>query len=147
MAKEEITMPNINTTNTDTQNNEWATPDQQDLNWLNDLFASIDQMDSDSFSQFLSETATFRFGNSPAVIGRANIAEAVAGFFSQIAGISHAINRCFAIEGGFCCEGQVSYQRHDGNTVTVPFSNFMMGPAKAIEEYLIFADLTPVFAQ
>ena len=52
------------------------------------LFASIDAMDTESFLGFIHEDATFRFGSSPAVKGRAEIGAAVGGFFSSFAALN-----------------------------------------------------------
>ena len=47
------------------------------------LFAAIDARDADAFAAFLAEDGEFRFGNAPAVRGRAAIRAAVAGFFAR----------------------------------------------------------------
>jgi ketosteroid isomerase-like protein len=41
--------------------------------WLRQLFAAVDAKDTQHFVGFLAEDATFRFGNQPAVRGRAAI--------------------------------------------------------------------------
>ena len=53
------------------------------------LFKSIDQMDADEFSSFLTEDGVFTFGNAEPVRGRQAVRDAVAGFFSSIAGLHH----------------------------------------------------------
>ena len=61
--------------------------------WMSSLFAAIDARDADGFVEYLCEDGVFRFGNAEPVAGRAAIREAVAGFFSTIAGLEHRLTR------------------------------------------------------
>jgi hypothetical protein len=40
----------------------------------------------------------------------------------------------------------VSYRRHDGSELTVPFANILKGSEEGIREYLIFADTSRLYA-
>ncbi|MEO1202484.1 MAG: nuclear transport factor 2 family protein, partial [Pseudomonadota bacterium] len=87
------------------------------------LFDAIDSMDAANFVAYLTEDARFRFGSAPEAQGRAAIAEAVGGFFASIAGLKHHID-LFLVEGEtIVCEGSVTYTRHDGSTITLPFAD------------------------
>ena len=110
------------------------------------LFETIDRMDPEGFVDFLTEDASFRFGNADPVIGRNNIREAVAGFFSMIKGLSHQIFNVWEIENAIICRGEVTYKRMDEKDVKVPFVNFFMMENTLIKEYQIYIDLTPLFA-
>lgn len=113
---------------------------------LTGLFAAIDAQDAEAFAAFLTDDARFRFGSSPAVNGREAIAEAVAGFFDSIAGLSHAVH-LFTAEGStLVCEGNTTYTRHDGRTVRLPFANVFEMHGDKICDYKIYADLAPLYA-
>ena len=47
------------------------------LDWVPELFETIDNMDPDRFALFLTEDATFRFGNSQPVKGKQKVRDAV----------------------------------------------------------------------
>jgi len=110
------------------------------------LFASIDAMDTEGFLGFLTEDAEFRFASAPAVRGHAAIAAAVGGFFQSIAGLRHRLDR-FVSEGSVTfCEGEVTYTRHDGSEVVLPFSDVFETADGLITVYRIYIDIGPLFA-
>ena len=79
-------------------------------------------------------------------MGAAAIGDAVGGFFAAIASCRHRLIRTWYSPAGVACEGEVTYIRHDGAAVTVPFANVfeLRGPLIAV--YRIFIDNSPLFA-
>ena len=59
--------------------------------WIGEMFGAVDMMSPEKFISFLTEDAAFKFGNGPAVTGRANIEKAVGDFFASIRGLRHKI--------------------------------------------------------
>ena len=114
---------------------------------LDELFASIDSMDTESFVRFLTEDGTFRFGSAPSVAGREAVGAAVGGFFSTIAGLKHEIRRVISEGDTIVCEGEVTYTRHDGSDVTLPFCDVFEVSGGLISVYLIYMDIGPLFAE
>ena len=112
---------------------------------LAELFERIDAMDADGFVEFLAPEATFRFGSAPPAVGRNAIREAVAGFFSSIAGLSHSLSRALGENDTLVCEGEATYTRHDGSEITLPFANVFELDSGLIAEYKIYADITPLY--
>lgn len=110
------------------------------------LFASIDEMDTESFLSFISADGTFRFGSAPAVLGHAAIREAVDGFFSSVAALKHSLRRLVTDDGAAFCEGDVTYKRHDGSEITLPFVNVFEIENDRITSYRIYIDIGPLFA-
>ena len=115
--------------------------------WLHDLFSSIDRRDAAAFVEFLAPDAVFQFGSAPPVSGRAAIQEAVASFFTTIAGCGHELKRTWAGTDTVVCEGKVTYQRHDGSTITLPFANVFELRDSLIDRYSIYADVGPLYRQ
>ena len=113
---------------------------------LQDLFAAIDARNAERFVGFLTEDATFRFGSAPPVQGREAIRQAVGEFFATIAGLSHAVTNWLASDGALVCEGEVTYTRHDGSTVTLPFADFFELDNGRISHYKIYMDIGPLYA-
>jgi len=111
------------------------------------LFASIDSMDTESFLGFIHQDATFRFGSSPAVKGHADIGAAVDGFFSSFAALKHDLQRHVADDNVVVCEGEVTYTRHDGSRITLPFVNVFETDAGLISLYRVYIDIGPLFAE
>lgn len=111
------------------------------------LFASIDAMDAEGFVAFIATDATFRFGSSPPVNGRPAIRQSVESFFSMFAGLRHELQRVIVDGGTAVCEGEVTYTKHDGSKITLPFANIFEIKAGLISIYRIYIDMGPVFAE
>ena len=110
------------------------------------LFASIDAMDTESFLGFIAEECTFRFGSSPPITGRDGIRASVNDFFSMFAGLRHDLFRVIADDNGIVCEGEVTYTRHDGSEITLPFCNVFEADSGLISLYRIYIDMGPLYA-
>lgn len=109
------------------------------------MFAAIDAKDALAFSEFLTESAEFRFGSSPTVAGREQIREAVAGFFTTIAALVHEVDLIVGEGEHLLCEGQVTYTRHDGSTITLPFADSFVMNVNGIDRYRIYIDIAPLY--
>ncbi len=110
------------------------------------LFAAIDRKDTASFVAALTDDAVFRFGSAPPAKGREAIAAAVDGFFGTIAALSHTVHKTFWDGGTQVCEGEVTYERHDGSTVTLPFTDVFEYSGELIAHYKIYMDIAPLYA-
>lgn len=113
---------------------------------LEELFPAIDAMDTERFLRCLTADAVFRFGSAPPAEGREAIGEAVSGFFSSIAGLRHALTKTIVHDGVLVCEGRVTYTRHDGSEITLPFANVFELEDGLIANYKIYADLGPLYS-
>ena len=111
------------------------------------LFASIDAMDTESFLSFIHKDATFRFGSTPAVTGHAEIRVAVEGFFASFAALRHDLQQVIADGDAVACEGEVTYTRHDGSKITLPFANVFRIDGELILQYRVYIDIAPLFQQ
>jgi len=115
--------------------------------WWQELFAAIDDRDAARFVARLTPDASFRFGNAPVVRGSEAIGAAVAGFFAAIAACRHRLIQTWSGRQDVACEGQVTYTRHDGSQVTVPFANVFELRGRLIASYRIYIDNSPLFIQ
>ncbi len=113
---------------------------------IRDLLATVDRKDAEGFVEFLTGDACFRFGNAEAVTGRAAIRDAVAGFFDSIVSLSHHIERIWTAPDAVACHGEVTYVRHDGQEIRLPFADVFGMREGKIDEYLIYIDITPLYA-
>jgi len=111
------------------------------------LFAAIDANDVAAFVGFLTDDAVFRFGSAPAVRGRSAVQAAVDGFFGTIAGCSHNVQNTIGSGSTLVCEGEVTYRRHDGSEITLPFANVFEYDDGLISHYKIYADIGPLLAE
>ena len=111
------------------------------------LFAAIDRMDTGAFVGHLTADAVFRFGSAPEVAGRDAVAAAVGGFFQSIAGLSHAVTRVLWDGDAQVCEGEVTYERHDGSTLTVPFVDVFEYEGDLISTYKIYIDIGELYKE
>ena len=110
------------------------------------LFAAIDAQDGAAFVAFLTDDAVFRFGSAPPVKGRSAVQAAVEAFFGSIAGLSHEIYRTLRDGSTLVCEGEVTYTRHDGSSVAIPFADVFEYAGDKIAEYKIYIDIGPLYA-
>lgn len=114
--------------------------------WIDALFSAIDRRDAERFVGFLTEDACFAFGNLPAVAGRAAIRDFVAGFFAGIRAVSHRVPDVWQADDTVICRGEVTYTRHDGSTLTVPFANVLRMAGDRVRDYRIYADASALHA-
>ena len=113
---------------------------------LDSLFRAIDGKDADAFAALLAPECEFRFGNLPPVQGRTAVREFVAGFFASIAELTHTIEASWQVGDDLLCHGRVTYTRHDGSTLGVPFANILRTSSAGFSRYLIFADTSALYA-
>lgn len=113
---------------------------------LDGLFEAIDTMDAKRFAGFLTVDAQFRFGSAPAVVGRDAIRSAVDEFFATIAALSHSVKTVVSDGSTIICEGEVTYTRHDGTSITLPFADVFEMADEMIANYKIYMDINPLYA-
>ena len=114
--------------------------------WIESISKAIDAKNAKGFSEFITETGSFRFGNQPEIIGRKTIEDYVSGFFGMIGSSSHKIVNVWDNGSHIIWEGKVTYTRLDGKTVPVNFTNVFYMNGTLIEKYNIYIDNTPLFA-
>lgn len=112
---------------------------------MHDLFASIDKMDAAAFGSHLHPDVEFRFGNGDSVNGKENATAAVAGFFSSIKAIHHKMEDVQVCGDLVPSHGRVTYTRHDGSTLNVPFANMFYMQDNLIRKYYIFVDTSQLY--
>ncbi len=111
------------------------------------IFADIDAFDPDKFAAHLTPDVKFRFGNLDPVTGRAEVKEAVAGFFSTINGLTHHILNVYESGGEtVIVQIDVEYLRQDGKSVTVPNADILVFDGDLVRDWQIYIDVAPVFA-
>lgn len=118
----------------------------RDNNWVQELFGSIDGMNSTKFAAFLSEDAVFTFGNSPQVVGNNNIENAVEGFFQSLKAIKHHDLQCFDNGNVVIVRGNSTYTRKNDTTLTVGFCNVLELEKGLIKDYRIYIDLSQLYS-
>jgi ketosteroid isomerase-like protein len=115
------------------------------IDWLNSLFSSIDAMDSHRFVAHLTPDAEFQFGNLPAIKGEEQIRIMVENFFGGLRGLRHTLQEKLICGNTLVCRGVVTYFRHDGSEVSLPFANIIRREDELASEYRIYCDVSPLF--
>jgi ketosteroid isomerase-like protein len=110
------------------------------------LFAAADANDLDRYTALLAPDVHFRFGNAEAITGRDNVRDAVAQFFTTIKNIKHTIINEWHQDATIVLQQDVTYTRLDDQTVTIPAVNILRVNDGIVTDYLIYVDLTPVYA-
>jgi len=119
----------------------------ENTEWFEELFATIDQMDADSFASHLTEDARFIYGSQPAVQGKEAIRNFTSEFFGTLGGIGHNLLRTWVVENTRLCEGEVTYELSDQRKITLPFLNVFDMEGEKIREYKIYVDPTPLASE
>jgi ketosteroid isomerase-like protein len=119
---------------------------QPDRAWWERVFAVIDARDAAGFVGLLTPDAQFRFGNAAAVVGHEAIHAAVAAFFTAIATSRHRLLDTWNGASTAVCEGEVTYTRHDGSMLSLPFANVFHLRGDEIAAYRIYIDNSSLFA-
>jgi len=116
-----------------------------DKRWLESLFNAIDRKQAGAFTEHLADDCSFTLGNNPTIHGRQGVHEMVSGFFDSIAGLSHEIQQFWKVDDALICHGSVTYSRHDGSELHVPFANVMLLAGPLISDYRIFVDTSQLY--
>ncbi len=109
------------------------------------LFKSIDEADVKTFLSYLDDDANFKFANLPVVSGQKNIGEFLDGFFKSIKSLEHKNLEVYELEDIRFVNGNVTYTRHDGSTLSVDYSNTLKLKGNKIYDYLIFVDNSDLY--
>jgi ketosteroid isomerase-like protein len=115
--------------------------------WLKTLFNALDMFDAKTFASFLTDEATFVFANAEPVRGKAVIQEYVAQFFASIRAIRHDVIDCWVTSDAVISRGIVTYTRHSGSQLQVPFANVFNMRNERIQDYLIYVDNSQLYTQ
>lgn len=121
--------------------------------WAKKLYSEgVDRRDAKAFSDGFTDDGWVQFGNNPPVKGREAIKEAIAQFFTLMAGVSHEEVGTFYQDGALTLEARVSYTLHRGGTVTVPavtifrMADQAVGAPPKAKACRIYVDLAPLFS-
>ena len=118
---------------------------QPDRIWWERVLALVDAGDANDFVNLLTPDAQFRFGNAPVIVGHEAIHAAVTAFFNAIAASRHRVLGTWSGTGTAVCEGEVTYTRHNGSIVSVPFVNVFELRVDKIAAYRIYIDNSSLF--
>lgn len=115
--------------------------------WVRSLFAAIDSKDAGLFAAHLADDVELQFGNIPVLKGRDPVREFVEKFFASIRSLRHDVLEHWAVGGDtIVCRGTVTYTRHDGSVLSVPFANIMTVAGGRATAYRVYADVSALYA-
>jgi hypothetical protein len=119
--------------------------------WVVDFYGVVDSMDAAAVAEAFSSEGTFRFGNSAPAVGRREIEQSCAHFFSMIGGLHHDITGLWtgSWDGGEVrsVEANVTYTRQDGTLIEpLPATTTLRMRGDQVEHCCIFVDVSPLFA-
>jgi hypothetical protein len=119
--------------------------------WARDLYeGGVDKRDAGRFAAAFTDDGWLRFGNNEPLVGRANIEEAIAGFFTAMQSLRHAPERTTLAGNLLFLEATVTYLRHDGKEVSVHamtvYEMAEMRDTPRARRCNIYVDLAPLFS-
>jgi hypothetical protein len=108
------------------------------------VFSTVDAARPDAFADLLAPDGRFVFGNAEPLVGRDAVAAGCTGFFASIAGLRHKLVNVWRVGPDTIAETDVTYRRHDGNSVVVPVvSIWRTSDEGLIVDYRVFGILRP----
>jgi ketosteroid isomerase-like protein len=110
------------------------------------IFADIDSFDPGRFVTHLTDDVVFRFANNPEVTGRAAVEQAITGFFTSIAGLSHHLLQTWEEGDTVIVQADVTYLRQDGAETTVPNADILTFHDGLVRDWRIYIDTGPIYA-
>src|SRR5579875_2622756 len=111
-----------------------------------DLFADIDSMQAERFAAHLAEDVTMRIGNAEPIRGRDAVRDAWAAFCKELKGVRHELVGRWTVDEVTIVEATVTYTRGDDSQVAVPGVTIYREREGEINDYRIYIDLAPLFA-
>jgi hypothetical protein len=114
--------------------------------WAADFFRDADSFELPRLVSWFSDDVEVRFGNAPAITGKAAAEEAFRAFWGSISGMRHQ-REAIVMDGDMAAQfSQVTYVRHDGSEVTMPVASQLrrVGEGK-IDRLWIVIDMGPLF--
>jgi ketosteroid isomerase-like protein len=120
-----------------------------DVSGVTRVFEAIDEMKAEEYASYFAEDASFRFGNAEPIVGRQTIRDAMVVFFSTIKGLRHEVVGVWEGEWAqgdvYSVETEVTYTRTDDEVVSLPATSTMRMNDDLIQDWRIFADISPVY--
>ena len=113
---------------------------------MKELFEVVDRKDAEGFAALFTTDGRFRFGNSPTVTGREDIASTVGEFFAALESLRHEILDLWEEDDVAICEVEVVYRRKDGHEVLLPAATIGRTEGDLLRDYRIYMDVNPLFA-
>jgi ketosteroid isomerase-like protein len=111
------------------------------------LFATTDAMDVARIVSLFAEDGRVVFGNGQPLVGIDEIRTGITAFFDTIAGLRHEIVNEWNLGDDAIVEFKVSYDRKDGQQVTIPcVTIFHTDAAGKIDAYRVYFDVAPIYA-
>jgi ketosteroid isomerase-like protein len=112
-----------------------------------DIFATVDSMDVAKIMSLFAADARVVFGNGQPMVGTDEISAGLTAFYDTIAGLRHGIVNEWNVGGDAIVEFKVSYDRKDGQQVTIPcVTIFHTDAAGKIDNYRVYFDVAPIYA-
>ena len=111
------------------------------------VFATVDSMDVDTITPLFAADSRVVFGNGQPLVGIDEIRTGITAFFDTIAGLRHEIVNEWNLGDDAIVEFKVTYDRKDGQQVTIPcVTIFHTDAAAKIDAYRVYFDVAPIYA-
>lgn len=113
--------------------------------FVTEVYQSIDRADAKKFASYITADGTFRFANNPSVKGTEAIEAYVDGFFKSLKAVAHSNLESWRAGDVLFVNGTVTYTRHNGTSLELPFSCTWKMKGNLIDQYLIYIDSSELY--
>jgi len=111
---------------------------------IQQIHKADEALDVDAFVNLLASDVELRLGSSPSVQGKEQVRQAIAYFFGTIKGIKHRLIQFWEQGDTIIFQAEVTYTRHDGSQVTLPYVDVLERSDGLVKNYKIYIDLAPL---
>jgi len=109
------------------------------------VWDSIDKKNVEQFSEYLADNVIFRFGNSPTLVGKIAVKNAISIFFSELASLQHLMQDVWSVEDTTLLRLETQYTLLDDSVIKAPcFVTVHFDRPRLIDDYRIYIDLSPL---
>lgn len=105
-------------------------------------------MDAAGFAKFLTPEGAFKWGSNPTVHGTQAVTDFCVGFFGMLKSVTHNVFKTWSVSEKdeiLFVQGEAVYMLPNGTETVLPFLNKFRMKGQLIDEYLVYADPTPLF--
>ncbi len=113
---------------------------------VKEAYAAVESNDISAYVQFFTADAVYKVANFDPVIGPDGIRALAEPLVDMFESVTHDISTIWELDNTVICEMNVTYNRKDGKTVTVPCVDVIHFTDGKVNELKAYIDTSPAFS-
>jgi ketosteroid isomerase-like protein len=113
---------------------------------VKEAYAAVESNDISAYVQFFTDDAIYKVANFDPVVGPDGIRALAEPLVDMFESVTHDITTIWEVENTVICEMNVTYNRKDGKSVTVPCVDVIHFTNGKVNELKAYIDTSPAFS-